>query len=377
MFMNTRVLKPVLFLISAWLVVSLACSSSSDATTRPDDQNTGPGASVKTNTPGATKTPTTAPTATKAPIGMGRENPYPADGILSLPNWDVQVLEIVRGDAAWTAIRATNMFNEPAPESMEYIMLKLYAKSNYADSDAHQISDCDFDVTGDRLILYTCFSSSVVEPEPQFDAELYTGGETEGWVAYLIGKDEGNLILVFEESWSIESDAVRYIALDEGASISVSPDLYDIAPTDLGISRSMPAPLGETVINPDWEISVLEVIRGEAAWSMVLAENQFNDPPLEGLEYIAVRIHARYIGTGEIRADIEEYSFNTTGDAGILYDNPSVVDPEPVLYATLFSGGEYEGWIVFQAGVGETGVMLVFEPFWSFDDADIRYLSLE
>ena len=345
MLKNTRVLKPVLFLIAAWLMVSLACSSSSEGTTRPDDQNAGPDAAAKTNTPRVTKTATTAPTATVAPIGMGRENPYPLDGIPSLPNWDVQVLEIVRGEAAWTAIRAANMFNEPALEGMEYILLKLYAKSNYTDSDAHQIGSCDFSVTGDLLILYTCFASWVVEPDPQFDAELFTGGETEGWAAYMIGKGEGNLMLVFDESWSTESDAVRYIALDVGASISISPDLYDIAPTDLGISRSMPAPLGETVINQDWEISVLEVIRGEPAWSMALAANQFNDPPLEGMEYIAVRVHARYIGTGEISADIEGYSFSSTGSAGVLYDNPSVVEPEPSLSATLFPGGECEGWV--------------------------------
>ena len=37
-----------------------------------------------------------------------------------------------------------------------------------------------------------------------------------------------------------------------------------------------------------------------------------------------------------------------------------MTEPDPAINISLFPGGEYEGWLVLQAGQGETGVMLVF-----------------
>ena len=42
-----------------------------------------------------------------------------------------------------------------------------------------------------------------------------------------------------------------------------------------------------------------EVVRGEDAWTMVQDANEFNNPPANGMEYIAVKIHVRYIGKVE------------------------------------------------------------------------------
>ena len=81
-----------------------------------------------TGTPKPTKTskPTPIPpTPTPERVGMSRSNPYPSSQVVHAPNWDVQVLEVVRGDEAWKALQAANQFNEPAPEGMEYILVKL------------------------------------------------------------------------------------------------------------------------------------------------------------------------------------------------------------------------------------------------------------
>jgi len=177
------------------LAASLACGSETASPTAEQAQAPATTASEATesleptNTPEPTPVP---PTPTPQPIGMSRSNPFPRSEVVSAPNWDVQVLEIVRGDEAWQAIQAANQFNEPAPEGMEYLLVKLHVKSTYADSDEHSISGSDFKVTGDRLIEY--FTASVVEPDPQLDAQLFTEGETEGWSSYLIGQGEGNLI---------------------------------------------------------------------------------------------------------------------------------------------------------------------------------------
>jgi len=125
--------------------------------------------------PTATPVP---PTPTPPPVGMSRSNPAPRTNVVSAPNWDVQALEVVRGDEAWQAIQAANQFNEPPPDGWEYILVKLWVKSTASDSEDHSIGSGDFKITGDRLLRYT--SASVVEPDPPLDAKLFAEGETEG-----------------------------------------------------------------------------------------------------------------------------------------------------------------------------------------------------
>lgn len=329
------------------------------------------------NPPEPTETPEPAATKTPLPIGLSRNNPYPRSDIVSAPNWDVQVLEVKRGEEAWKDIQAANSFNEAAPEGMEYLLVKLHVKSTYADADEHSISGCDFDLTGDRLTRYSCSMTMVVEPEPQLEARLYTGGEAEGWSAYLVAQGESNLILEVNESLNFDENALRYIALDEGATINISPELSNINPTDSGKDRSNPASRADKIITKDWELSVIEVVRGNDAWKMVQEANQFNDSPVEGMEYIAVKIHVHYIGTEDKVENIDGSSFKTTGSANVLYDPPSVVDPDPTLDIYLYPGGEYEGWIVLQAAKDDTGIVLVFDPLLDFSGKNKRFISLE
>ena len=146
----------------------------------------------------------------------------------------MQVLEVIRGEEAWKAIQAANYDNVAAYAGMEYLLIKLYVKSTYADSEEHNINLCNFGVAGDRLNLYTCGSAPVVGPKPQLDFDLVRGGEAEGWAQFMVAQGEGNMILVFDEAMNFDGDSEWFIALDEGALASVSPDLAEIEPNDLG-----------------------------------------------------------------------------------------------------------------------------------------------
>ncbi|KAA3659828.1 MAG: DUF4352 domain-containing protein [Chloroflexi bacterium] len=338
--------------------------------------------SESTDTPANDPEPTSEPTATPLPptptplpIGHSRSNPYPISEIVNAPNWDVQVLEIVKGEEAWQAIQSANQFNEPPKEGMEYILVKLYVKSTYTDDEAHTIGSSDFRVTGDQYIRYS--SASVVEPEPQLDAELFTDGESEGWVAFEVTGGETNLILIVDELFNFDEDRLRFIELEEGSHINIPENLVSIQPTDLGVERSSPAPFGETVLTEEWEITITEVIKGDDALVMVQDANQFNEPPEEGLEYIAVKVLIRYIGTDDESDSIDGSFFKSTGDASVIYDLPSVVDPEPALNIDLFPGGETEGWIIVQSAIDETGMKLIFEPIFDFSGDNKRFISIE
>lgn len=329
-------------------------------------------------TPTFTSTPTatTTPTPTPPPVGETRSNPYPKDAVAHVPGWDVQVVEVKRGEEAWSAIHAANMFNEPPPEGMEYLLVKIHVVSTATDDETHSISGCDFKITGERNILYSCDAASVVEPDPQLDAELYAGGESEGWAAYAIGKDEHNLLLVVDPLFNFDEEAIRYIALEDGASVSMPADVLSIEPNDLGKSRREPANLSDTIITEEWQVRVTEVIRGDDAWQMVKSANQFNEPPAEGMEYVAVKVYVRYLGKEDKAAGIDGSYFSLSGAKGVEYEAPSVVDPEPALDVHLYPGGEYEGWVVLQCAQGETGLILKFEPLFDLSGRNRRFISL-
>jgi hypothetical protein len=325
--------------------------------------------------PAATSEPAAPPVVASGDVGLSRSNPAPRSQIVPAPNWDVQVVDVVRGDPAWQALAATNQFNDPAPEGMEYLLVRLRVKSTYADNEEHNIGSGDFDVTGDRLALYS--SALAVAPDPELNADLRTGGETEGWVPYLVGQGEGNLMLVVNELANFDETRFRYIALDDGAALGMDPALGAIAPTDAGRDPGSPAARGETVVTEDWEITLLDVIRGDEAWAAVQAASSVNDPPAAGMEYILARVHARYIATAEATDSIDGFSFKSTGSAGVVYDTPIVVGLEPELEASLFPGGQAEGWIAVVVAEDEADVALVFEPLFDFGGENVRYISIE
>jgi len=372
-----RARRPLFLLpIICLLFASLACGISIDMSNPPTETSQGDGQGEVSNTIIPTLPPQPTPTAIPVPVGFSRTNPFPGTELVSVPYWDVKIIEVKRGADAWQALEAANKFNEPAPEGMEYILVQIQVKSTYTDSDQHTISFWDFGVTGDRLINYTC-RLGIIEPGPELDAQLFTGEETEGWLTYLVAQGESNLILVVDEVLNTNSDARRYVAIDDGASIGVQPELETIQPSTAGIDINSPAPKSEKLISDDWELSITDVIRGEQAWEMVQEANKFNQPPQAGFEYIAVKLQTRFINSDDTSEFINAWLFTTTGSAGVIYDIPFLAAPAPELNSELFPGGIFEGWIVTQAAIGDTNLTLIFEPLADLSGTNKRYISLE
>jgi hypothetical protein len=137
--------------------------------------------------------------------------------------------------------------------------------------------------------------------------------------------------------------------------------------------------VGETVVSPAWQITVLEVVRGAEAAQRITEANQFNDPAPEGQEYLLARVRVQYLGDAAPDATVmvDQSSFKITGSANVVYDRPSIVAPRPALDASLFPGGQVEGWVVVQAPADEGGLTLIFEPLFEFGNANVRFLSIE
>ncbi len=344
-----------------------------EPTRRPPTATLSPTAtSLPTATPLPTFTLTPTTTATPQP-GQSRSNPLPPNSIVHADDWQVQVLEFKRGAEAAQLIHDANQFNEPAPSGKEYLLVKIHVKSLHTDGQSHRIMGGDFQLTGDRLTRY--LPVGVVPPEPQLQAELFSGGETEGWIVYAIGSGEERLIVEFDPLSSTSNHPI-FIALQPGTTITIDPALSEIAPTAAGRTHDQPAKLGDTLITDDWQVTLLEAIRGSKAYDMAKVANQFNKPPAAGMEYLAVRARVKNLKPQDDFVMIDSGWFKTIGDKNVLYDTPSVVDPEPALQAYLYPGGQAEGWVILQIGQGEGHVQIVFDPLFDTQRSNRRYVAV-
>ncbi|MCQ3938806.1 MAG: hypothetical protein DPW18_17430 [Chloroflexi bacterium] len=156
----------------------------------------------------------------------------------------------------------------------------------------------------------------------------------------------------------------------------------------LGSSPENPIPLTETLVTPEWEIQVLQYLRGGEAMTILEQASPFNKPHEDpNMEYALVNLRVKYVGTNP-SAHVYGKMFRSLGSAGEIYDAVSFIDvevPAPELEADLAPGGEAEGWVAIQIGKDETGVMLVLWPYVSyendtaiFDDSTLKwYIALE
>jgi len=284
---------------------------------------------------------------------------------------------VVRGDEAARAIANANQFNDPAPPGWQYLLATLKLTNISTEQTARSaLLGVDVRVTGQRSLLYD--RASVVPPR-QLEGELFPGGSVEGQIAFLVPVDEGNLMFYVAEFLSFDRNGRRFVAIDEGAVVRPDSVLATLTPTDTGASRANPAPLGVTTISENWEITVLEALRGIEAARRVAEANMFNEPAPEGEEYLLARVRARYLGRDDpdVMAQISQSDFRATGAANVVYERPLVVAPEPRLDAYLFPGGQVEGWLVVQVPADETGLTLVFQPGFALSDKNVRFFALE
>ena len=154
-----------------------------------------------------------------------------------------------------------------------------------------------------------------------------------------------------------------------------------------GIHVYAPAPAGSTIITLGWEITIVEVLRGEAALAKLEAASPFNHAPDDpGLEWIVLRIHAVRAGDAGDGMRIAKAFFSSAGSDETEYDRPKITEisnPEPELDAVLQQGEEAEGWITVFAPLGDPGLMLVIQPYlydgdtgFSTGEDDRRFLLI-
>ncbi len=152
-----------------------------------------------------------------------------------------------------------------------------------------------------------------------------------------------------------------------------------------GTSPGNPSPRSELITTADWEFSVVEVHRGAGAVTMLKDASALNkEHPDSAMEYVLVKVHAKYAGTDSGTHHIDNTFFRGMDSAGVLYEKVSIIDvdaPDPSMssFDDLTAGGEVEGWAVIQVGKDQPGIMLVIWPRdngLQLGEETVRYISL-
>ena len=180
------------------------------------------------------------------------------------------------------------------------------------------------------------------------------------WVVYVSPE-----VLVEENPCSLEFTTPEATATPEPTA----------APEPVLGSRETPVPLGvtietkgEEIAEDHFEITVIDVVPD--ATSMVLAENQFNDPPEAGNQFFMVTLRAKYLGPDSTTFD-GRFRLRALGSRGVVYttfENSCGTIPNELPEPELFTNGEVEGAVCWQIASSDADSLMLFldEHFLSF-----------
>ena len=139
-------------------------------------------------------------------------------------------------------------------------------------------------------------------------------------------------------------------------------------------TRDNPLPIGAAVTVGDWEVTVTAVNQNAA--DVAAAENQFNDPPAEGSNFVLIGIKATYSGADSGTFWVDNTS-KVLGAGGNTFDANCGVVPNPIMDAgETFPGATIESNMCFSVESAQLdGATLIIEP--SFSSGDRVFFALK
>jgi hypothetical protein len=344
--------------------------ASDTSTTAATDEPTSSASVTTSSEPAETTTTTTATTTTVPPTEGGTmDDPVPAGEWFPVGEWQIAVAGT--DTEATEAVLTENQFNEPPAEGNRFVVWRV-AVTNLGSEPTQPAIGLSFSSVGPSAVAYdyeaTC---GVVPDELSSFRTLYPGGTIEGNLCWEVtDSDAESLLMLVDESFSFSGGRAVFAPAAAGEVLEVEyPEPPPPDPNGPAGSRGDPIPLQETVAIGDWEVRVLGSI--DDATDQVLVENQFNEPPSEGNQFVVVEIEATYVGT-----DSSMFTLDTTigavGNAAVGYgseDTCGVIPNELDDFSEVFPGGVISGnvcWEVPTSDVG--GLVMSLEEAFSFDE---------
>jgi hypothetical protein len=366
---RTRILRMVFSLFVVIFVNSFACRSTAP-TTIPKENNSQP-------------VPTTeSQGSTSTDPGYSRRSPIPVGTQISIPGWDIEVRDFLRGPDALKVINSADWQASALPEGQEYALAKIFLRCTSTDENAHSLGISELSMTGSSNLTYGDTMDSWPQPEFLFE-DMYTAEAVEGWIDAVIPTNEQNLMAVLDVSEG-DNRYVRYFALETGASISLQKELSDIKTNDLGAKFDNPAKTGQEVVTSDWAITVLNSIRGQEAGTILEKENPSYSLPEDGMEYLLLQVKLRYISQNDIPASVGSDEFYSVDDKGYMIPSRFIVTPRQSdrvwISNKILPGAELEGWVAVSIPKGSAQPIIAFDPdrnARNSPDTNLRYIQVK
>ncbi|XRG76998.1 hypothetical protein V5E38_14180 [Rossellomorea sp. GAMAL-10_SWC] len=143
-------------------------------------------------------------------------------------------------------------------------------------------------------------------------------------------------------------------------------------------SRTNPVPFKKTATVDDelyndngdsfpikFDLTVEEVIRGNAAFAKLKSMNEFNDPAPKGYEWILTKVKVKFIksATEDLAFNIDGImNFKVVSESGDIYSGDVYGTTEPDFSYEMYVGNEKEGYIANLVKTGEKA-QLRYEEF--------------
>jgi hypothetical protein len=113
----------------------------------------------------------------------------------------VTVIEVVRGEKAWEAIKQASALNQPPKAGFEYVLARIrfdYSARSAPGSTAYTLAEGQFTAMSADGKEYEP-PVLAEQPKPLLDATLHSGDSAEGWAAFLVPRSDARPLMVFRE----------------------------------------------------------------------------------------------------------------------------------------------------------------------------------
>jgi len=285
--------------------------------------------------------------------------------------------ETIGGGYGVTVLEVRTEPSEPPIENAELVLVRVRAR-NTTDNDAPiQIGPGNFGMTSTGYRLDPAQPGP--GPAPMLDGQLFANGETEGWLVLFGLKGETDRELVVLPGAGTDSALVRYLALEDGASIGPAFEASaagpNATPSAVGLTQNAPVPVDQVGCNANFGFSVDQLIGGEEATALLKGATKFNPDPLPANRHAVVLLSVFYIGDDEGPVTVDPTDFSLIGNGNIRYVQAALVPPAPALGYRLYRGGAVGGWLAFEIQINDTDLSLVYDPA-DGNEAEVRYLAL-
>ena len=143
--------------------------------------------------------------------------------------------------------------------------------------------------------------------------------------------------------------------------------------------RSNPVPLGQSIeipveySNEDWtenyegtiSLQINGVTKGQAAMDTLMAENQFNEAPPEGMEWVIFDVTMKLLDGNQDTPYTTSPAFDIISSSGseIAQDTYGTLDGNEFGYTDIFPGAEASGRVVKYAPIGDNFLISYDENF--------------